>query len=187
MTRPDRVQEAFSDTFTFRVPGFEEIHKNIAENGEYVSEKITEVQNKQEKINKKLKNLSKNSRTENDELSWEQKQALEDVQKEFAAQADTLQKALDALKESVAKLKEEGVLNEDILSKMQEIEKTLKDLIEQYGDSLMKLPDQQDRQFSMSDIKEAIQKTEEMLPELENRLDIHSNFLRCLKKIRNWP
>lgn len=181
-TRPDRIQESFSDTFTFRLPGFGEIHKNIAENGEYISDKISEVQNKQEKINNKLKNLSKSNTAENDELSWEQKQALQDVQKEFAAQADTLQKALDALKESVAKLKDEGVLNEDILSKMQEIEKTLKDLIAQYGDSLMKMPAQQDQQFSMNDMKEAIKKTEEMLPELESRLENTLKFLEMLKK-----
>jgi hypothetical protein len=180
-TRPDIVQEAFSDTFAFRVPGFEEIQRNIAENGEYVSEKISEVQNKQDKLNNTLKNLAKNN-TGNDELNWEKKQALKDVQQEFNAQADTLQKALDALQESVEKLRDEGVLNEDILSKIQEIEKALKELIAQYGDSLMKMPDQQDRQLSMSDMKEAIEKTQEMLPELESRLDNTMKFLELLKK-----
>jgi hypothetical protein len=180
-TRPDIAQVVSSDTFTLRLPGFEEIQQNIAENGEYVSEKLSEVQNKQDDMRDKLKSITKN-KTGSEEASWEQKHAVQDVKKEFESQADTLQKALDALQESVAKLRDEGVLNDEILQKMQEIEKTLKDLIAQYGDSLMKMPDESDRQLSMNDMKDAIQKTQEMLPELEDRLDNTLKYLELLKK-----
>jgi hypothetical protein len=179
-TRPDRVQMAFSDTFTFRVPGFEEIHQNVSENGEYVSEKISEVHGKQTDMKEKLKKLSKNSGGDQ-EASWEQKQVMQDIKKEFESQADTLQNALDALQENIAKLRDENVLNDDIFKKMEDIEKALKDLIAQYGDSLLNMQ-RQDQQFSMDDMKEAIQKTQEMLPELESRLDNTMKFLELLKK-----
>lgn len=179
-TRPDRVQEAFSDTFTFRLPGFEEIQQNVEENGEYVSEKISEVHGKQTDMKEKLKKLSKNSGGDQ-EASWEQKQVMQDVKKEFESQADTLQKALDALQENIAKLRDENVLNDDILKKMEDIEKTLKDLIAQYGDSLLNMP-REDQQFSMDEMKDAVQKTQEMLPELESRLDDTKKFLELLKK-----
>jgi hypothetical protein len=179
-TRPDRVQMAFSDTFTFRLPGFEEIQQNVEENGEYVSEKISEVNGKQTDMKEKLKKLAKNS-SGDQEASWEQKQVMQDVKKEFESQADTLQKALDALQENIAKLRDENVLNDDILKKMEDIEKTLKDLIAQYGDSLLNIP-RDNQQFSMNEMKEAIQKTQEMLPELESRLDNTMKFLELLKK-----
>ncbi|HEX2957782.1 MAG TPA: hypothetical protein VHO70_13185 [Chitinispirillaceae bacterium] len=179
-TRPDRLQEASSDTFTFRLPGFEEIQQNISDNGEYVSEKISEVHDKQTDMKEKLKSLSKNS-GDNKEASWEQKQVMQDIKQEFKAQADTLQKALDALQESIAKLRDENVLNDDILKKMEDIEKTLKELIAQYGDSLLNLT-RDEQPFSTDDMKEAIQKTQEMLPELENRLDNTLKFLELLKK-----
>jgi hypothetical protein len=179
-TRPDHVQMAFSDTFTFRLPGFEEIQQNVEENGEYVAEKISEVHGKQTDMKEKLKKLSKSS-SGDQEVSWEQKQVLQDVKKEFESQADTLQKALDALQENIAKLRDENVLNDDILKKMEDIEKTLKDLIAQYGDSLLNMP-RDDQQFSMDEMKDAIQKTQEMLPELEKRLDDTKKFLELLKK-----
>lgn len=179
-TRPDCKQIAYSDTFTFRLPGFEEIQQNVSENGEYVSEKISEVHGKQTDMKEKLKKLSKNS-SGDQEASWEQKQVMQDVKKEFESQSDTLQKALDALQENIAKLRDENVLNDDILKKMEDIEKALKDLIAQYGDSLLNMP-RENQQFSMDEMKEAIQKTQEMLPELENRLDNTMKFLEMLKK-----
>ncbi|HEX3019621.1 MAG TPA: hypothetical protein VHP36_04935 [Chitinispirillaceae bacterium] len=171
-----------SDTFWFRVPGFEEIHRSIVEQENYAEEKIEGVREKQENLREMLENLVK-SAGGSEQLSWDQKQIIEDVEKTIQAQSDSLQNALKSLEENVEKLKQQGSIGEEISEKMEQIQKELRDLIKQFGDSLM--PDfKKDNPVSFDEMRDAIENLQKMLPELDERLDNTLQFLEMLRKDR---
>lgn len=171
-----------SDTFWFRVPGFEEIQNRIVEQENYAEEKIEDVRGQQDNLKDMLENLVKSASGTN-QLSWDQKQILQDVQQTIQAQSDSLQSALKSLEENVRKLKEQGSVGEEIGEKMSQIQKELKELIKQYGDSLF--PDFKDnKSISMDDMRNAVENLQQMLPELNERLDNTIQFLEMLRKDR---
>ncbi len=171
-----------SDTFWFRVPSFEEIHQAIMEKENYADQKIEGVRKEQENLQDMLEQLVK-STTGSEELSWDQKQILQDVQKSIQAQTDSLQNALNSLQENIEKLKEQGNIGEEIGEKMEQVQNELKELIKQFGDSLF--PKFEDgHQISFDDMQEAVENLQKMLPELDERLDNTLQFLQMLRKDR---
>ncbi|NLL13901.1 MAG: hypothetical protein GX267_10895 [Fibrobacter sp.] len=171
-----------SDIFWFRVPSFEEIHQAIMEKESYADQKIEGVRKEQENLKDMLEQLIK-SATGSEELSWDQKQILQDVQKSIQAQTDSLQNALNSLQENIQKLKEQGDIGEEISEKMEQIQNELKELIKQFGDSLFpKIEDSQ--QISFEEMREAVENLQKMLPELDERLDNTLQFLQMLRKDR---
>lgn len=181
--RPNSLQGVnTSDTFWFRVPGFEEIHRAVVEKENYADEKIEGVRKEQENLKQMLEHLVK-SATGAEELSWDQKQIVQDVQNAIQAQSDSLQNALNSLQENIKKLKEQGDIGEEISEKMEQIQNELKELIKQFGDSLFpKIKD--DHQITFDEMKEAVENLQKMLPELDERLNNTLQFLQMLRKDR---
>ncbi|NLG18885.1 MAG: hypothetical protein GX556_16285 [Fibrobacter sp.] len=176
------LQVAFSDTFWFRVPGFEEIHRKIVEQEKSAEKAIGEVREKQDKLEDMLDNLVK-SATGSEELTWDQKQILQDVKETIRAQADTLRKAIESLQDNIERLKSEGQMGEEITGKMEQIQKSLKELVDLFGDSLLANL-QSKQEISWDEMREAVKQATEMLPELNERLDNTLQFLELLKKDR---
>ncbi len=171
-----------SDTFWFRVPSFEEIHQAILEKENYADQKIEGVRREQENLKEMLEQLVK-SATCSEELSWDQKQILQDLQKSIQAQTDSLQNAMNSLQDNIEKLKEQGNVGEEISEKMEQIQNELKELIKQFGDSLFpKIED--GHQISLDEMWEAVENLQKMLPELDKRLDNTLQFLKMLRKDR---
>lgn len=173
---------ANSDTFWFRVPGFEEIQKQISEQQDQTEKTVGDVKEKQDDLEEMIKNLVKSSSGKN-ELSWEQKRIVEDVKQRIQAQADSLQSALNSLQDNVRQLKEQGTLGEEISKKMDQVRKSLEDLIKQYGDSLLGGMNNRE-QISLQEMKEAVEKAKDLLPELSERLENTLKYLEALKKDR---
>lgn len=171
-----------SDTFWFRIPGFEEIHKSIVENENKAELTLRNVQRNQKEIENEIEKISEYS-AGGEKLSWEQQKAIENVKKDLKSQAESLKKALEDLEKSVGQLKNQGTAGDEISRKMDQIEKTIQDLIKQYGDSLFAELDKKSS-YSMNEMKEAIQNVKEMLPELGKRLDNTLQFLEQLKEDR---
>jgi hypothetical protein len=173
-----RTRTAVSDTFWFRVPSFEEIHQSILEKEEYAQEKLGEVRRRQDNISSAVEKLIK-SATGSKELSWDQKRVIDDVKGQIKAQADSLQKAFEALEEGMEALREDGKLNDELFAKMEEIKKSVEELMKEFGENLFKIDT--DHQLSMNDMRQAASKLKDMLPELSERLD---QTLAFLEKIR---
>jgi len=174
-----RPQTAHSDTFWFRVPSFEEIHKEIAQREQYAQEKIGEVRNRQNKISGDIEKLVK-SAVGNKELSWDQQRVLNDVKEQMKAQADSLQKAFDALQESMEAMREDGKIDEELLAKMEQIQKSVEELMKEFGKELFKMDENQ--KMTMSDMRQAASKLQQMLPQLSEQLDQTLAFLEMLRQ-----
>ncbi|NLD99481.1 MAG: hypothetical protein GX640_06365, partial [Fibrobacter sp.] len=173
-----------SDTFWFRVPSFAEIRKRVAEQDKYAEENVENVLKNQDNIEDMLKTLLKSGKG-NKELNWDQKQLLENIKEAVQAQADSLQNAIESLRKNVEHLKQEGMLGDETARKMQDVQKALEELIKQYGDSLFaQLKDLQQPTFD--EMLEAVKKVEEMLPELNQRLQTTLQFLKMLKKDKEF-
>ncbi|MCL2690097.1 MAG: hypothetical protein FWE57_09685 [Chitinispirillia bacterium] len=174
-----RPQVAYSDTFWFRVPSFEEIHKEIAQKEQYAKEKIGEVRNRQNKISSDVEKLVR-SAVGSKELSWDQQRVLNDVKEQMKAQADSLQKAFDALNESMEQLKEDGKIDEELLAKMEQIQKSVEELMKEFGKELFAMDKNQ--KMTMNDMRQAASKLQQMLPQLSEQLDQTLAFLEMLRQ-----
>ncbi|MDR2692899.1 MAG: hypothetical protein LBB74_01640 [Chitinispirillales bacterium] len=173
------AQTACSDTFWFRVPSFEEIHKAVAVKEQYAREKLGEARNRQDNIRGSIEKLVK-SAAGSKELSWDQKRVLDDVKAQLNAQADSLQKALQALEDGIEAMREDGKLNEELLAKMEQVKKSVEELMKEFGENIFKMNG--DRELSMNDMRQAASKLKDMLPELSERLDQTLAFLEKMRQ-----
>lgn len=175
------LSRAVSDTFWFRVPGFAERHEMLAQSGEYAQKTMEEVRDQQEKLHLALEEMVQQA-AGNQPMSWEQKQVLKDVQSRIDAQRDSLSSAVEALQEMVEQLKDAGLESDEILKKMDEVRKSLEELVENYGDSLLTKKQENNREISFDDLQQAVDRMKEMLPDLEQKLDNTLKYLDVLRK-----
>lgn len=176
-------QKGVSDTFWFRVPGFEEIHRQLAKKQEYAEEKLRTVREREPDLQEKLERIAKSSNGRK-ELTWEQKQLLQDVKKEMSAQSDSLKKSIESLRENVEKMKQQGMIGEELARKMDQVRKAVDDLVKKYGDSLLFNMKDVEKPVSPQEMRQAIDKAAAMLPKLREQLDNVLKFLEMLKQDR---
>ncbi|MDG5816503.1 hypothetical protein QA601_15505 [Chitinispirillales bacterium ANBcel5] len=175
-----RPQVAISDTFWFRIPGFEEFHREIAEESEYSQDRLGQVREGQQNLSSTIEKLLQ-SQSSGDQPSWEQQRLFDDIEQQIKAQSDSLQKALESLKKSTEQLRSDGTINEQITEKMDAVEKAIEELIKDYGENLFgQTEDKQD--LSFSDMKQAMDNVKELLPELGERLEQLLQFLENVRK-----
>ncbi|MFP4015172.1 MAG: DUF4175 family protein [Chitinispirillaceae bacterium] len=177
-----KAQIARSDTLWFRVPSFEEIHKQIARNEQYAQKKLGEVKGRQENISSAVEELMK-SAVGSQELSWDQKRIMEDIQNQMNSQADSLQKALQSLQKSMEALKEDGKMNDELFKKMEQVKESMEQLAKEFGKNPF-LSDKEEK-LSLDDMRQAAGKLQEMLPEMSERLDQTLQFMEMLKREKN--
>jgi len=173
------AQTACSDTFWFRMPSFEEIHAAVAMKEQYAQEKLGEVRNRQDNISSSIEKLVK-SATGSKDLSWDQKRVIDDVKAQLTAQADSLQKAFQALEEGIEAMREDGKLNEELFAKMEQVKKSVEELMKEFGENIFKMNG--DRELSMNEMRQAASKLKDMLPELSERLDQTLAFLDKMRQ-----
>jgi len=183
-TKPSgRPQQGFSDTFTFRIPTFEEIHRRIVEKTLSAEKTIGAVRGRQADLENRLENVMKTLNSKR-ELSWEQKEILRDAKKEFEAQADSLRGSLEALRENVEKMKQEGPAGEELARKFDRVREAVDSLVKEFGDSLLFAMKDVERPVSMNELRQALEKLNSMLPQLDEQLDNVLKLLEMLKEDR---
>jgi hypothetical protein len=172
-----------TDTFFFRVPGFEEIHETIAAEQDATEAAVRTVRKKQDDLRKTVSSLMQSAKNKQS-LSWEQTQIAKDLESAVKAQGDSLQKAMESFKQAVDKIKQQQSMPPELLAKMDQVQKEIENLRKQFGDSLLfKMPDAQSPpQVSLHDLRESLEKFKAMLPDLSQRLDNTLKFLSMLKR-----
>jgi hypothetical protein len=173
---------SISDTFWFRIPGFDEIQKSITDKENQAESTIKNVRENQKELEKTTDELTTSEST-GKEMSWESKQKIDELKEGLKSQADSLKSALEALDKSAEQLKNTGSIGEELSRKMDQVQKMIQDLIKQYGDSLFSELNKP-QNIGMEEMKEAIANIKEMLPELGKRLDNTLQFLETLKQDR---
>jgi uncharacterized protein YukE len=179
--RPWKTQSAVSDTFWFRVPSFAEIHQQIARREDRTEQALETVQERQGDMKDQLQKLMRSSR-QRESLSWEDKKILKDLDQSMRSQADSLRHAIDQLDNTVSDLKQQGVLDDAVARKMDEVREALKELLEHYGDSLLFENLEEANDVAWKDIQDAVEKMNQMLPDLQQHLDNTLKYLDMLRR-----
>jgi hypothetical protein len=174
-------QSGVSDTFWFRVPGFEEIQAAIMHNTDHATEALSSVRGRQDELKKTLHDLARSQRG-GAEPSWEQKQVMADVQKQVSAQRDSLASAAKELDEAISRMKDQGMQSDQLLDKMNKIRDALEQLLKAYGDSLLSKTPPPARAPDLAEMKKAIDRLKTALPGLAQQLDNTLKYLESLRK-----
>ncbi len=176
-------QTGISDTFTFRIPTLGEMHRTLAEGEDRAEKTLGGVAAKERGLSEKLGGVLKSAGGRK-ELTWEQRQILQDVKQDAASQADSLRQSIASLKENVEMMKQEGTAGSELAGKFDQARTAMEDLLKQYGDSLLFNMKDFDKPVSMQDIRTAIDKAQASLPKLGEQLDNALKFLKMLKEDR---
>ncbi len=180
-TKPfGKPQIAVSDTYYFRLPTYDEVREDIVKREEEAHTAMSSVQKMQEDMQERLESLIKSAKGK-ESLSWEEKKIVEDLGKSMKEQSDSLNQAVEALQEAVEKM-QQSPENSDLLDKMNEVQKALKELIEEYGDSLFFKPPEDQEKVGWKDLKKAVDKMTDLLPDLKEHLENTLKFLEQLQK-----
>ncbi len=174
-------QKTSTDTFFFRVPSFDEIHEQIANEQDATEQTMRSVKKKQDDIQKSVASLLQTTKNKQS-LSWEQKQIAKDLQNAVNAQTDSLQKALDSFKEAVDNIKKQQSMPQELLNKMNQIQQELEALRKQFGDSLLFAKSKTEETISMEDLKKSLEQFKSQMPELSQRLDNALKFIAMMKR-----
>lgn len=170
-----------SDTFFFRVPSFDEIHKQVLAEQDYTEQALESAGRKNGDLRRKVDNLVRSTQGTKP-LSWEQQQIVRDLKHEMSAQADSLSKAVESFREAVDKIKQDGSASSELLSKMEEVRRALDELQREYGDSLLFAAPKGNEALSARDLRESLEKLKNKLPDLASRLESTLRFLASLKR-----
>ncbi len=182
-TRPGSPQTGRSDTFTFRIPTIAEMHKALAEGEDKTEKTLGGMEEKERSLSEKLDKVRR-SGSGRKELSWEQRQALQDVKQEAQNQADSLRQSIAALKENIEKMKQQGTAGTELAEKLDKVRRAMEDLLKQYGDSLLFNMKDFDKPLSPQDLRQSIDKVQAELPKLGQQLDQALKILKMLKEDR---
>jgi hypothetical protein len=117
-----------------------------------------------------------------EELSWEEKKIVEDFGENLKSQVDSLAQAVSSLEHAVEQMQEQGLLSDEILQKMNEVREAIKQLIEEYGDSVLFESPKPDEAISWQDIQKAVEKMKDLLPNLQENLENTLKYLEALRK-----
>jgi hypothetical protein len=177
----DTTHFSVSETFWFRVPTFEEIHEQLSEEEKTTEGALKSAQEKHKDLQTELSRLIQSTHGKQS-LTWEEKQIVKDLKESVQAQSDTLAKAVESLKQTIEKMKENGMSSKEITDKMDKVRKALEDLAREYGDSLLFNPPQKNETIGMQDLKESLEKFRKMLPDLSKSLDNALKYLEMLKR-----
>jgi hypothetical protein len=177
----DSAHFSVSETFWFRAPTFEEIHEQIAEEEKATEGALSSAREKHNDLQTTLSRLIQSTRGKQS-LTWEEKQIVKDLKESVRAQSDTLTKAVESLKQTIEKMKENGMSSREITDKMDQVRKALEDLAREYGDSLLFNPPRKNETIGMQDLKESLEKFRKMLPDLSKMLDNALKYLEMLKR-----
>lgn len=126
--RSDRVKGiGRSQTFYIRFPSLEELFDTFADQQEEEVDKLDEVFEASENLQKELEDLNRELKRKKN-LDWEQKKQIENAlnkQQELQKKLDDIQKNLEEL---VKKLEENNIINEEILEKYQQLQELFRDV-----------------------------------------------------------
>jgi hypothetical protein len=177
----DTSHYGITPVYWLRVPGFEEIHDNLVTDQNSMDRAVASAKNKQETLRNEIANLMRSARGK-ESLSWEQKKILEDIHNGFKSQSDTLDKAVTALKNTVKKMREQGISNSDILDKMDKVKQALEEISREYGDSIFFEKMKKNDSPNIEDLRNALDKLKKMIPDLASRLEQTLKYLESLKR-----
>ena len=113
-----------SQSFVIRFPSLFEIHEDAEKMQQKSLEEMDEVRESSQALAEKLDTLVRELQSD-DKLNWQDKQQVEEVIQAQEAMNNQMKQAADQLAETLDKLEESGLLQDDTLQKLEELQELL--------------------------------------------------------------
>ncbi len=169
-----------SDTFWYRLPTLAQMHEKMARDEDALHRSLSSAQHETEQIEKELSRMIREQKW-NKKLSWDEQQVIKNLASKITSQRDSLNEALQSFQKSVTRLKNEGTLNEALLDKMEQLRKSVEEITKEFGDSVLFDMHSKDSLPGHRDLREALNRMQQQLPELSEQIDHALEFLEKLK------
>ena len=169
-----------SEVHSVRFPTMEEIYSRVEEDYEQGIDELAEQLRRGEELKEKIEEISREIKS-SQELSWEQRQSIKGALSDREELAETAKQMAESLDEIVDKMGGSGLVDEEILEKVMEIQ----ELLSQISDPEIKKAIEQLNEAMAKVDKEAVAKAMEELKieheELLKKLDKTIEMLKRLK------
>lgn len=144
-----------STLFSWKIPSKEEVEQELKTSSSSASEQFQDIAEQAKQLQKEMQQLEERTKTKK-QLSWQDKQAMEEMVKKHQA----LEKELQQLKENLNKLQEKqdkfDPASQELAEKMKQLEKLMNELLDEETKKLM---DELEKLLQENAKKEDIDKT----------------------------
>jgi hypothetical protein len=169
-----------SDTFWFRIPTFEEMHAQLARRQQDMQQQLSSAEDNVKELEEHIARMLREYNWK-DTLSWEDRQVVKDVAQRIQTQRDSLANAVRSFRKSVNDMQHEGSLDPQLTDKMEKLHKSIREITEQFGDSVLFDLSSSDSMPSHRDIINSLERMKKELPELASQIDNALKYLEHLK------
>lgn len=169
-------KSAKSESYTVRFPTLQEIYERIAEEEQRSIDEITNIIPEQEEIYRQLDEIATKLKTTKD-IAWENREIVEKVIEKQKQIVEEVEKLSNQIETAVEQLNEGLVVDEEILTKLSEVARLLKEVMtDEMREALEKLreameslkPEEiekalRDLQLTQEELNESLERTLEIL------------------------
>jgi len=176
-------KSARSETYTVSFPTLQEIYERIAEEERRSIDEITDIMPQQQEIYRRLEEIATKLRSTK-EMAWEKREMIEEVIEKQKEIADEVEQLSEEIGMAVEEMKEGLMVDEEILSKMAEVARLLKEVMtDEMREALEKLRAAMES-LKPEEIERAIRQLKFSQEELSERLERTLEILNRIKQER---
>jgi len=161
--------------FAARLPSIDEIVMQSEMEQEERVEETRKILKEQREMADKLQQMAQEIQSQ-ENLDWQKKKELENILEKQQQASDRLDKMADEMKESLQKMEKNNLLSEQILQKLQELQKLFNEVATKEMKEAMKRMQEALKEMNQEELEEAIKEfqlsQEEMLKRLERSVDL---------------
>ena len=180
----DRVsgpKSSRSPEFKIRIPSLDEILVQADQKHSQVANDLEKTLKEAEELKKTLDKISNDLKQDKKELSWEEKEKIENALDKFEQLQDKLQKSAEDMNELRKDLQKNNLLSKETLEKYMELQKLFEELS---GDEFKKAMDQLRNLLEKMDRKSAMDSFENLKVNEENLRKGIERTINLLKRVR---
>ncbi len=143
-------------TFTIRMPSLFEIHREADKTQRESIDEIETVQQRGRELDTRLKELARDMLTK-DKLDWQEKRELEKVRQTQEQLAEQIESTAEQLDRALNRLQESGLLEDDTLQKLEELQILLSQIRTPELADVMKKLDEAIKKADANMVREALE------------------------------
>ena len=177
----DGPQMGKSKVYSLRFPSIDEIIEEVTNNQNDQTESVDEAIKAQRDFIKKSEELTRQIQRDNDNISYEQREQVQQLIQQQQELVQNLKKTAEEMKKTIEKIQEHNLVAQQIVDKMWQIQKILDEIMpEELKEAIRKMQEAL-KQMDPDLLKQAMKQFQLSQKELAQKLD---KTLELLKRIK---
>jgi hypothetical protein len=188
-------KSAKTQTINVRVPSLDEILSQADETQDNVQDEMQETLEQAEELKKELEKIDKDLKQDKQQLTWEEKEKIEQALDKFEELQQKMESASEQLKQMQNELQQNNLLSEETLEKYMELQKLMDEMTsDEFKKALQKMQDAlqkmnrnqtQDAMNQMKMDEERFKKSIERTMNLLKRIQVEQKIDEMIKRTEN--